>query len=184
MREFTPRASVNDAALHRDKPLGCRIGERAHRDHRKARIELNRSDRVARRGPDEGLFEARVSDRFTRANKAGSELDAGGAHFEIGQDRFPAADAARYEHRNLGEMRQDLLRQHAGRDRSDMPARLAAFNDDRIGAHAHELARKAEGRCETQDPRAASLDCAHRGTARQTAGQHDVADPVLCAYLD
>src|SRR6201987_83154 len=137
-----------------------------------------------RRGPDEGLLEARVSDRFMCANKAGAELDAGGAHFEIGQHRFPAADPARYENRDLAEMRQDLLRQYAGRDRSNMSARLAAFYDDRIGAHAHELARKTERRCETQDPSAAPLDRPDRGAARQTAGQHHVADPMRRAYLD
>src|SRR5580700_2292404 len=184
LRELTPRASVDDSALHGGKPFGCSIGESANRDHRKARIELDRSDRITRRGPDKGLLKARVSDRFMRANKAGAELDAGGAHFEIGQHRFPAANAARYENWDIGEMRQNLLSQHAGRDRSDMPARLAAFYDDRIGAHAHEFARKPKGRCETHDPSAAPLDCAHRGTARQAAGQLNVADAMLCAYLD
>src|SRR5580704_8519012 len=105
LRKFTLHASFDHAALHRDKPLGCRIGERANRDHWKARIELDRSDRIARGGPDEGLLEARMSDRFVCANKAGAELDAGGAHLEIGQHRFATADPARYENRNLGEMR-------------------------------------------------------------------------------
>src|ERR1700719_4116131 len=175
LRELTPRASVDDSALYGDKPLGCPIGERANRDHRKARIELDRSDRITRRGPDEGPLEARVSDRFMRANKAGAELDAGGAHLEIGQHCFPAANAARYENWDIGEMRQDLLSQHAGRDRSDMPARLAAFYDDRIGAHAHEFARKPKGRCETQDPSAAPFDCAHRGPAGIRYGGDQVA---------
>ena len=81
----------------------------------------DRSDRVARRGADEGLLEARMGDRFAGADKAGAELHAGGAHFEIGQHRLAAADAAGDEHRHLAEMRQDLLRQH----RRSRPGRYA-----------------------------------------------------------
>ena len=59
LRQLAPREPVDDPALHRDKPLRGRIGERANRDHRKARIELDRGDRIARRSADEGLLEAR-----------------------------------------------------------------------------------------------------------------------------
>src|SRR5215471_12656571 len=61
-RQFAPRATVDDPPLQRDKPLGCRIGKRAYRNHWKPRIELNRCDRIARCGTDEGPLEAWMRD--------------------------------------------------------------------------------------------------------------------------
>ena len=46
------------------------------------------------------------------ADKASAQLHADGAHFEIGGDRFPAADTPRNEDRDvLGDNGQDLLGQ-------------------------------------------------------------------------
>ena len=70
------------------------------------------------------------------ADEARAELAAGGAHAQIGGDRLAVADAAGDEHRHLAQLRQDLLRQHAGRDRADMAARLHALDDQRVGAAA------------------------------------------------
>ena len=71
LRDFAACEPVDDPALHGNKPLGCRIGERPDRDHRKARIELNRGHRIARRRADEGLLEARMSNRFAGRRQNG-----------------------------------------------------------------------------------------------------------------
>ncbi len=106
-----------------------------------------------------------MGNQFVGADKAGAELHAGRAHFEIGQHRLAAADAAGDKHRHLAQMRQDFLRQHRGRDRPDMPARLAALDDDRVGAHAHELFRDREHRREAHDACAAVTHPLDRGGA-------------------
>jgi len=76
------------------------------------------------------------------ADEARAELHARRPHLEICQDRVAAADAARDEDRHLGDVRQDLLGEHAGRDGADVAARLHALDDDGVGRHAHELAQK------------------------------------------
>src|SRR5262249_23490892 len=55
---------------------------------------------------------------------------------------------------------------------------------DRVDAHAHELAREPQRRRKAQDAGAALLDFANRNAARQTAGEHDMTNPMLGAYLD
>ena len=52
--------------------------------------------------------------------------------------------------------------------RSDMAAGLAAFDDDRVGAHAHQLARQTKRRSKADDSGAALLDPA-RSPARSEA---------------
>ncbi len=139
LRNLAADEAVDHVALQRQEGARAGIGEGAHRDHREARIELRRGHRIARAGADEGLLEARMRDRFMGADKARAELHAGRAHLEISEDRLAAADAAGDENRHVRQMRQDFLRQNAGRDRADMAARLHALDDDGVGAHAHEL---------------------------------------------
>ena len=160
------------------------IDQRAHRDHGEARIELHRRHGVAGAGADEGLLEQRMGDRFRGADEAGAELAAGSAHLEIAEDGLAAADAAGDEHRHLADRRQDLLRQHAGRDRADMAAGLHALDDDGVGAGAHQLAGDHQGRGEAQQLGAALLDACQRGAGREAAGQHDVPDLVVEADID
>jgi hypothetical protein len=125
-----------------------------------------------------------MGNRFIGTNKTGAELDTGRSHFEVGQHCFPAADSARDKNRNAVEMRQDFLRQHTGGHRPDVTAGLAAFDDDRVDPHAHELARETQSRCKAKDTCAAALDPAHGRTARQTARQHDMTDAVFGANID
>ena len=135
LRQLAAVEPVDDLALRLAEPLGRRVGQRAHRNDRKARVELDRRHRVARRGADEGLLEARVGDRFVGADEPRAELHARRRPSpDRTSDRLAAADAAGDEYRHLGQMRQDLLRQHRGRDRPDMAAGLAALDDDRVGA--------------------------------------------------
>jgi hypothetical protein len=68
--------------------LGALVLERAHRDHRQARIDLDRSDGIARIAAEERLLERGVGNRFAGTGKAGAELHPGRAHFQIGGDRF------------------------------------------------------------------------------------------------
>src|SRR5205823_10969522 len=131
--------AVDDGALELEEALARLIDESAHRDHRKARIELHREYGIAGAGPEEGLLEARVGDRFGGADEAGAELAARGAHLEIAEDGLAAADPAGDEHRHLADLGQDLLGQHAGRDRADMAAGLHPLDDDRVGAGAQQL---------------------------------------------
>ena len=125
-----------------------------------------------------------MGDRFVGADKPGAELHAGRAHLEIGQHRLAAPDAAGDEHRHLAEMRQHLLRQHRGRYRADMAAGFAAFDDDRVGADAHQLVRDRQRRREADDPRAAVADPLDRRDAGHAAGEHDMADAPGEADID
>jgi hypothetical protein len=82
--------------------LGALVLQRAHRDHRQARIDLHAGDRIAGRGAEEGLLEiagcAMLSVRRQSACRAGRRS----AHFEIAGDRLAPADAAGDEHRHIG----------------------------------------------------------------------------------
>src|SRR5690349_11350860 len=89
---------VGDLALLGGEALGFLVLERAHRDHRETRIDLNTEYRVARRSTDEGSLEIGVSDALIGADEASAELNSDCAHFEIGSDRFAAADATGDEH--------------------------------------------------------------------------------------
>ena len=65
-----------------------------------------------------------------------------------------------------------------------MAAGLVAFDDDRVGAHAHELAGEAECGGETEHSRPALFDPVDGCPARQTAGEDDVADAMAGANID
>src|SRR6516225_6071260 len=65
-----------------------------------------------------------------------------------------------------------------------MPAGLVPFDDDRIDAHADELARKAERGCKAEDTSPAPLDAADRRVAWEPACQHDVTNTMGCADVD
>ena len=184
LRELAAREPVDHAALERHELARAVVRKGAHRDHRKARVELLRRHGVARAGADEGLLEARMRDRFIGADEARAELHAGRAHLEISDDRLAAADPAGDEHRHIAQMRQDLLRQHAGRDRADMAASFHALDDDGIGAHAHEFSRDRKGGREADHLGAAVLDARDRGPARHAAREHDVADAAADAHVD
>ena len=55
------------------------------------------------------------------------------------------ADAAGDEDRHVAtDVRQDLLRQHRGRDRADMAARLHPLDDQRVDARADQLLRQRQ----------------------------------------
>src|SRR5690348_5487077 len=92
---------VGDFALLSGKALGFLVLERAHRDHRKPRIDLYAEHGIARGSADERLFEVGMRDALISADEAGAELHADGAHLEIGCDRLSAADASSDEHRNV-----------------------------------------------------------------------------------
>src|SRR5260221_8857159 len=184
LRDLAPVEPLDHVALNVAETVSRRVEQGADRDHRKARIELNGSDRVARRGPDEGALEPVMRDRLMGADEAGPELNARGAHFEIGQDRFAAADAAGDEDRHCGEVREHLLRKHRGRDGPDMATCLVPLDDDRVRTVPQELLCKHQGRCEAQHAGAAvanTLDCRR---ARNPAGEHDMADAPRDADID
>ena len=111
-------------------------------------------------------------------------LAAGGAHAQIGGDGFAVPDPAGDEHRHLAQMRQDLLGEHAGRDRPDVPARLHAFDDQRVGAGAHQALGHGEAGGEAEQPGAAVLDPRDGRAIGQPAGQDDVAHPLRAADVD
>src|SRR6185437_2501378 len=107
LRQLAAPEALENLPLQLEKAPRSLVGERAHRDHRKARVELHRWHRIACDGANEGLLEARMGDRFMGADKARAELYARCAHLEIGDDRLAAADAASDEDRHLGDVRQD-----------------------------------------------------------------------------
>ncbi len=121
------------------------------------------------RGADEGLLEARMGDRFMGADEARAELHAGRAHLEIG--RAIASPRPMPPATNTGtsrEMRQDLLRQHAVETGPIWPPASHALDDDRVGAHAHELlARCASAGAKQSELGAAVLDARDRRGARE-----------------
>src|SRR6476661_2760304 len=89
---------VGDLALLGREIDHLLILERTHRNDGQSRVDLHGGDGIARRSPDESLLEIRVGDAFVGADETGAELDADRAHFQIGRDGFPAADAAGNEH--------------------------------------------------------------------------------------
>ena len=129
---------------------GRLIDERPYRDDLELGVDLHGRHGVAGARADERLLEARVGDRFAGAHEARAHLAAGGAHAQIGGDRLAMADAAGDEHRHLAQVRQDLLGEHAGRHRADVAAGLHAFDDQRIGARAHQAPGDGEARGEAQ----------------------------------
>mgnify|MGYP003342413340 CR=1 FL=1 len=88
-----PVEQIGNLALLGGEQLAAGILQRAHRDHRQPRVDLNARHRIARRGADERLLELRVRDRFGGANEPGTELATGRAHLEVHGDRRPATDA-------------------------------------------------------------------------------------------
>ena len=95
---------------------------------------------------------------------------------KIRQHCLAPSDATSDEYRNAGEVRQDLLGQDPGGNRSDMPACLVAFDHDRIDAACGRATREAEGGCKTEDARSALLNSTDRRSPRKPAGEHDMAD--------
>ncbi len=174
-----------DLALLGGEFLRALVLERAHRDHRQARVDLHRGDRVARPRAEEGLLELGMGDALGCAGEAGAELHADRAHFEVAGDRLAAADPAGDEHQVLvGQRRQELLRQHRGRHRADVAAGLHPLDDQRVAARAQQLLRQRQCRGEHDDLRAERLDRLDAALGRDSAGEHDMADAVLAADLD
>ena len=81
-------------------------------------------------------------------------------------------------------MRQDLLRQHGQRHRTDMAAGLRTLDHQRIDAGTHQPPGQHHRRREGDQPGAAILHRAHRATGWNAAGQHDMADLRLQAHPD
>jgi hypothetical protein len=88
-----------------------------------------------------------MRDAFGRANKARAKLDARRAHFEIDAIASPRPmPPATNTGTSARQFRQDLLRQHGGRDRADMAAGLHPFDDQRIDAGTDQLLRQRQRR--------------------------------------
>ncbi len=90
----------------------------------------------------------------------------------------------RDEDGHLADDRQNFLRQHRGRDRADMPARLHPLDDERIDAHLHQLFADAGGGGERDHLAAALLEAVDRRPLRHPAGQHHVGHFIRNAGLD
>ena len=75
-----------------------------------------------------------MRDGFFGADEPRAELAAGRTHFQIADHRIAERNTAGDENRHIMDMRQDLLRENAGRHRADMPAGFRALDDQRIGA--------------------------------------------------
>src|SRR5207237_4006816 len=58
LRQLAVVEPVDNLALYGAESFGCRVGEGAHRDHRKPSVELSRRHRIAGRGADERLLES------------------------------------------------------------------------------------------------------------------------------
>ncbi len=184
LRHLATIDALDQHALRLEEALGHLIGERAHRDDRKARIELHRRYRVAGAGTNESLLEMRVRDRFIGADEPRAELHPRGSHLEIGQHRLAAPDAAGDEDWDLGNVRQYLLDEDTGRHRTDMAARLHALDDDGVGAHPNQLPGDHERRREAHKLDAGGIDAPNRGGARQGAGEDDMAHLARRADID
>ena len=176
---------VDDAALGLEEALGRRIGDGAHGNDGKARIELDRGHRIARRGADEGLLEAGMGDRFGGADEARAELHAGRAHLQIAQ-RSPRRGRCR-------RRRRPARRGSRGRiscastevvtgpiwPPASMPSMMIASAPERTsflartraGAKHISLAPPFFTRCDG-------------AAGRQAAGEHDMAHLVLEADID
>ena len=172
-------------ALLGGEQFAAGVLQRAHRDHRQARVDLHARHRVAGAGANERLLEIGMRDRFGRADEARAELHARRTHVEIARDRLAAADAAGDEHRHrFGDLGQHLLREHAGRNGADMATGLHALNHQRIDARPDQLLGERQRRREADDLGAALLDRFQRPLGRQAPGEHDMADLVLGAHRD
>ena len=117
------------------------------------------------------------------------QLDAAGPHFEIGGNRLAPADTARHKHQIIRrQFWQDFLRQHRGRNRADVAARLHPLDHQRIRARPVSLAQQflaqRQGRRKTNHFRAQFLDRLDAALGRNSARQHDMADLVLGADRD
>ncbi len=65
-----------------------------------------------------------------------------------------------------------------------MTARLGAFDDQGVGAVAHQFLGDGESRREADQRRAELLHPAHRRSGRNAAGEHDAADVLFAANFD
>ena len=101
----------------------------------------------------------------------------GRAHLQEGEDRLAPADAAGDEDRHLGDVRQDLLRQHVEAHRADMPARLASPRSParRRRPRTSRLASDQRRR-EAHHLGPALLGAPDGAARRDAAGEDDVPD--------
>src|SRR6476620_1328138 len=72
--------------------LSALVLERADRDHRQPRVDLDARHRVASAGAEEGFIEVRVRDALAGAGEARAELNPASVHLEIAGHRLAAAD--------------------------------------------------------------------------------------------
>src|SRR5690606_28160731 len=176
---------LRDLALLGGEKLRSLVPERADREHREARIDLDAGDGVARIGAAEGLLEFGMGDRFGRAGEARVKPHASRAHLEVAGDRFAATDAAGDEDQVLVAQRgQELLREDAGGNRTDVAACLHALDNQRVGAGAEQLLGQGQRGGKDDDLAAERLDRLDAALGRNAAGQRDVADAVLGADFD
>jgi hypothetical protein len=184
LAQFARQEPLNGLPLVIQEQFAALVDQATHRDHRKPLVKLDRGQRIARIGADECLLETRVRNRFRGGGEPRAKLHAGGAHFQIGQDRFAPTDAAGDEHRHVADVGQDLLCQHVQADRADMAPCLGALDDQRIGAGADQPSGEHQRRGERDQFGATILHRAHRAAWRNAAGQHDVRDTGLQRHAD
>ena len=166
-------------ALVLQELLGPRIDQAAHRNDRETLIQLDRRQRIAGVGTDEGALEVRVRDALGRGGKARAKLGAGGPHFQIGQDRLTPAEPAGHENRHVAQVGQNFLRQHGQRNRANMPAGLAALDDNGVRPRAHQPLGQYQGGGKGDQLGAAILHRAHRGPGRDATGEHHMGHTGL-----
>src|SRR4051794_26779053 len=92
---------LGDLALLRGEVHHLLVLERADWDDRQARVDLDARNGIPRRGAEESFLEVRVGDAFVRADEPRAELNPDRSHFEIGGDRFAAADATGDEYGDI-----------------------------------------------------------------------------------
>ena len=102
-----------------------------------------------------------------RADEPRAQLHACCAHFQIACNRAATGNAARDENGQLiAQLRQDFLRQNAGRHWSDMPACLTALDNQRIHAGPRKFLRQRERRGKADNLCAERLDCFNASLGR------------------
>ena len=144
----------------------------------KARVELHRGHGVARAARMKACLKLGCAIDSSAQTKRVPSWHAGRAHLEVGSDRLAAADPAGDEDRHLVQVRQDLLRQHAGRDRADMAAGLHALDHQRIGARSAPASSRAPAPGRSRPAwRRRRFSAWIAGARRDAAGEHDMADP-------
>ena len=98
-----------------------------------------------------------------------------------GDQAAPVEEPARGDHRNV-HGRDDLRQQQAGRDRTGVPAALAALHDDRVGAPLRDLLRVPARADRRNDDQPASLSrwiMSCRGASANEATRTPLGDHQL-----